>query len=50
MFHGSIPALVTPFTADGAVDWAAFDAFVDWQIASGSAALVPAARPANRRR
>ena len=41
MFHGSIPALVTPFTADGAVDFAAFEAFVDWQIVSGSAALVP---------
>lgn len=41
MFTGSIPALVTPFTADGGVDWAAFAAFVDWQITSGSAALVP---------
>ena len=41
MFHGSIPAPVTPFTADGAVDFAAFEAFVDWQVTSGSAALVP---------
>ena len=41
MFHGSIPALVTPFTAGGAVDWAAFAAFVDWQVACGSTALVP---------
>lgn len=41
MFHGSIPALVTPFTADGAVDLAAFERFVDWQIVSGSTALVP---------
>ena len=41
MFHGSIPALVTPFTDNGAVDFAAFEAFVDWQIASGSTALVP---------
>ena len=41
MFHGSIPALVTPFTADGAVDWATFEAFVEWQIVSGSTALVP---------
>lgn len=41
MFHGSIPALVTPFTADGGVDFAAFEAFVDWQIVSGSTALVP---------
>ena len=41
MFHGSIPALVTPFTADGAVDFAAFEAFVDWQVTAGSAGLVP---------
>jgi len=40
MFHGSIPALVTPFI-DGAVDAAAFEAFVDWQIGAGSTALVP---------
>ncbi len=40
MFHGSIPALVTPFV-DGKVDDAALSAFVDWQIASGSSALVP---------
>ncbi len=40
MFSGSIPALVTPFR-DGAIDEAAFRAFVDWQIAEGSAALVP---------
>jgi 4-hydroxy-tetrahydrodipicolinate synthase len=41
MFNGSIPALITPFTAAGGVDWAAFAAFVDWQISSGSTALVP---------
>ncbi|RVT41740.1 4-hydroxy-tetrahydrodipicolinate synthase [Sphingobium algorifonticola] len=40
MFSGSIPALVTPFR-DGAIDEVAFRAFVDWQIAQGSAALVP---------
>ena len=40
MFKGSIPALVTPFR-DGAVDEAAFEAFVDWQIGEGSAGLVP---------
>lgn len=40
MFSGSIPALVTPFR-DGAVDIEAFQRFVDWQIAEGSAALVP---------
>ena len=40
MFKGSIPALVTPFR-DGDVDEAAFEAFVDWQIAQGSHGLVP---------
>lgn len=39
-FYGSIPALVTPFR-DGAVDFAAFEAFVEWQIAEGSTGLVP---------
>jgi 4-hydroxy-tetrahydrodipicolinate synthase len=40
MFSGSIPALVTPFR-DGALDEAAFRRFIDWQIDSGSSALVP---------
>ena len=40
MFFGSIPALVTPFR-DGAVDEEAFRRLVDWQIESGSSALVP---------
>lgn len=40
MFSGSIPALVTPFR-DGAIDEKAFRALVDWQIESGSSALVP---------
>lgn len=40
MFKGSITALVTPFK-DGAVDWEAFEAFVDWQIREGSHGLVP---------
>ena len=40
MFSGSIPALVTPFR-DGSFDEAAFRRFVDWQIESGSKALVP---------
>ncbi len=40
MFQGSIPALVTPF-ADGAVDLDGFAAFAEWQIAEGSAGLVP---------
>ncbi len=40
MFSGSIPALVTPFRG-GAFDEAAFRKLVDWQIESGSGALVP---------
>lgn len=40
MFSGSIPALVTPFR-DGAFDEGAFRRLVDWQIESGSSALVP---------
>jgi len=40
MFKGSITALVTPFR-DGAVDFPAFEAFVDWQITEGSHGLVP---------
>ena len=39
-FHGSIPALVTPFK-DGEVDEQAFRALIDFQITSGSHGLVP---------
>lgn len=38
--RGSIPALVTPFKS-GRVDLDAFTRLVEWQIASGSHALVP---------
>src|ERR1700754_4972830 len=41
MFKGSIPALVTPFTDQGAVDEASFANHVDWQIREGSSGLVP---------
>ncbi|MDB5710963.1 MAG: dihydrodipicolinate synthase [Sphingomonas bacterium] len=41
MFSGSIPALVTPFDADGAFAEGAFRDLVEWQIAEGSSALVP---------
>ena len=40
MFKGSMTALVTPFR-DGKVDEKAFAAFVDWQIAQGTHALIP---------
>ena len=40
MFFGSIPALVTPFTA-GRVDEAAYRTLIEWQINEGSTGLVP---------
>lgn len=40
MFSGSIPALVTPFKG-GELDEKALKHLVDWQIAEGSAGLVP---------
>ncbi len=40
MFHGSIPALVTPFKS-GAVDERALQDLVEMQIRAGSAALTP---------
>ena len=39
-FHGSMPALVTPFK-DGKIDEPAYRALIDWQINSGSHGLVP---------
>jgi 4-hydroxy-tetrahydrodipicolinate synthase len=41
MFSGSIPALLTPFVEDGAFAENAYRDFIDWQIAEGSAGLVP---------
>jgi len=40
MFYGSITALITPFK-DGEIDWTAFDNLIEWQIESGTHALVP---------
>ncbi len=40
MFHGSMTALVTPFR-NGQIDWQAFDALIEWQIESGTHALIP---------
>lgn len=40
MFHGSIPALITPFK-NGAIDRDAFARLIEQQIAGGSSALVP---------
>ncbi len=40
MFHGSIPALITPFK-NGAIDRDAFSDLIERQISGGSSALVP---------
>ena len=40
MFHGSNPALVTPFK-DGSVDFDALKRLVEWHITEGSHGLVP---------
>ncbi len=37
--RGSIVALVTPMTADGALDWCALRRLVDWHVEAGTAAL-----------
>jgi 4-hydroxy-tetrahydrodipicolinate synthase len=39
-FHGSLPALVTPFK-DGKIDELAYRALIDWQVTCGSHGLVP---------
>lgn len=41
MFKGSMPALITPFDANGAFDEKAFRELCEWQIAEGSHGLVP---------
>jgi 4-hydroxy-tetrahydrodipicolinate synthase len=40
LLRGSMVALITPFK-EGKVDYAALEALVEWQIASGQKALVP---------
>jgi len=40
-FTGSYVALITPFQADGKVDERAFQDLVAWQIAEGTAGLIP---------
>lgn len=40
-FHGSSVALITPFNAEGGVDFEGFEAFVEWQIKQGTHGLVP---------
>lgn len=40
-FDGIFTALVTPFDETGAIDWAAFDASLERQLAAGVTGLVP---------
>ncbi len=38
---GSLVALITPMRPDGAIDWPALDALIDWQIGEGTNGIVP---------
>ena len=40
VMRGSLVALVTPMSADGAVDYAAVDRLIDWHVEAGTSALV----------
>lgn len=40
MFEGSIPALVTPMQGDGAIDFAAWDALLDFHVREGTDGVV----------
>lgn len=40
MLSGSIVAIVTPMSADGAVDYPRFKSLVDWHVAEGTDAIV----------
>lgn len=40
MFSGSMVAIVTPFNADGALDWAAWDRMLDFHLREGTDGIV----------
>ncbi len=42
MFSGSLVAIVTPLTTDGAVDWSAWDRLLDFHLREGSDGIVVA--------
>src|SRR5271170_3824339 len=42
MFSGSMVAIVTPMTADGSLDWAAWDRLLDFHMREGSDGIVVA--------
>jgi len=49
MFKGSIPALVTPMRDDGTIDFAAWDALLDFHLREGTDGVVVGGTTANRR-
>ena len=42
MFSGSMVAIVTPMTADGGLDWPAWDRLLDFHAGEGTAGIVVA--------
>ncbi len=40
MFRGSLVAIVTPMTADGSLDWSAWDRLLDFHLREGSDGVV----------
>jgi 4-hydroxy-tetrahydrodipicolinate synthase len=42
MFSGSLVAIVTPMTAEGALDWTAWDRLLDFHVAEGTDGIVVA--------
>ena len=40
LIQGSLVALVTPMTPEGAVDWDAYERLIEWHIASGTDGIV----------
>ncbi len=44
--EGVVSLLLTPFHADGSIDWAGYDAYVDWQVAQRPTASLPSAAAA----
>ena len=46
-FEGVYTALVTPFHADGSIDWESFTKLVESQIAGGVTGIVPVRKKFN---
>jgi len=39
MIQGIVPVMITPFDADGAIDWGGLETLIEWYIENGSQAL-----------